>query len=283
MSAHIRAHAPNIDEKTVRSFGDEWSAFDQRDMPEAELLRRFEEYFAIFPWDALPADAIGADIGCGSGRWARHVAARVGILHCVDPSQGALDVARRNLGKFGNCRFHLANADESPLEKGSLDFCYSLGVLHHVPDTARALRSCVAMLKQGAPLLVYLYYALDNRPLWFRMLWRLSDAVRQGTSRLPFSIKRRLSDAIAFAVYWPLARLAALVAFLGGDPSFLPLNYYRDKSFYTMRTDALDRFGTRLEKRFRRAEIEKMMREAGLERIAFSDQPPFWCAIGYRA
>ena len=49
-----------------------------------------------------------------------------------------------------------------------------------------------------------------------------------------------------------------------------------------MRTDALDRFGTRLEQRFTRAEIEAMMRAAGLERIAFSDQAPFWCALGYR-
>ena len=46
--------------------------------------------------------------------------------------------------------------------------------------------------------------------------------------------------------------------------------------------DALDRFGTRLEKRFTRAQIERMMAEAGLEKIAFSDREPFWCAIGYK-
>jgi hypothetical protein len=48
-----------------------------------------------------------------------------------------------------------------------------------------------------------------------------------------------------------------------------------------MRTDALDRFGTRLEHRYTRDEIDRMMRAAGLERIAFSDQAPFWCAVGY--
>jgi SAM-dependent methyltransferase len=283
MSSHSPLHGPNVDAQTVRSFGDEWTAFDQKDMPEGESLRRFEEYFAIFPWGDLPADAIGADIGCGSGRWARHVAPRVGTLHCIDPSKSALEVARRNLSKFDNCRFHLANADDTPLARGSLDFCYALGVLHHVPDTAQAMRSCVAMLKPGAPFLVYLYYALDNRPPWFRMLWRVTDSVRRGMAGLPFVLKRRLSDAIALAVYWPLARMAGIVEAMGGDPGSLPLGYYRDKSFYTMRTDALDRFGTRLEKRFRRAEIEEMMRDAGLERIEFSERPPFWCAIGYRA
>ena len=33
-----------------------------------------------------------------------------------------------------------------------------------------------------------------------------------------------------------------------------PLSDYKNKSFYTMRTDALDRFGTKLEKRFSKKE-----------------------------
>ena len=39
---------------------------------------------------------------------------------------------------------------------------------------------------------------------------------------------------------------------LGTDVRHFPLSAYRDRSFYTMRTDALDRFGTRLERRFSR-------------------------------
>ena len=48
-----------------------------------------------------------------------------------------------------------------------------------------------------------------------------------------------------------------------------------------MRTDALDRFGTRVEKRFTRKQISSMMEAAGFERIAFGDSP-WWCAVGYR-
>ena len=47
-----------------------------------------------------------------------------------------------------------------------------------------------------------------------------------------------------------------------------------------MRTDAFDRFGTRLEKRFTRPEVIEMMELAGLEQIGISDRPPYWCAIG---
>jgi len=62
----------------------------------------------------------------------------------------------------------------------------------------------------------------------------------------------------------------------------MPLAAYRNLSFYSMRTDALDRFGTRLERRFSRQEIEDMMHSAGLRDIVFSDSLPFWCAVGFR-
>ena len=60
----------------------------------------------------------------------------------------------------------------------------------------------------------------------------------------------------------------------------MPLRGYRDYSFYTMRTDARDRFGTPVEKRFTRSEITAMMGRSGLDNIVFSDSEPFWCAVG---
>jgi len=63
----------------------------------------------------------------------------------------------------------------------------------------------------------------------------------------------------------------------------VPLSFYRDHSFYTMRTDARDRFGTPLEKRFTRSQIEKMMLDAGLKEIRFSESAPYWCAVGVKA
>ena len=50
-------------------------------MAPSESERVFGDYFAIFPWDQLPPAAEGFDMGCGSGRWARFVAPRVGRLH----------------------------------------------------------------------------------------------------------------------------------------------------------------------------------------------------------
>jgi SAM-dependent methyltransferase len=163
-----------------------------------------------------------------------------------------------------------------------MDFGYSLGVLHHVPDTAGGIASCVRKLKPGAPFLLYLYYAFDNRPGWYRSVWQASDLVRQVVSRSPHWLRYLISQAIAAGVYSPLAGAAKLVEIAGHDPSRIPLAWYRNRSFYTMRTDALDRFGTQLEQRFTRAQIQDMMERAGLEHITFSDSVPYWCAVGYR-
>lgn len=272
----------NVDKRTVDSFADEWSRYDQSELSEEELERMFESYFRIFPWHRLPVDAKGFDMGCGTGRWAKFVAGRVGHLTLVDVSQETLAVAKRNLAGIDNVDFVQGTANESSLQIGSQDFGYSLGVLHHIPDTADALASCVRLLKPGAPFLVYLYYDFDNRPKWFRVIWRTSEIGRLLIAKLPNWAKHVFTDIIATLIYWPFARVGWLLDRLGFNARNLPLFEYRNSSFYTMRTDSRDRFGTPLEQRFTKNEVQSMMIDAGLDDIAFSDQPPFWCAVGIR-
>jgi SAM-dependent methyltransferase len=271
----------NLHTATVSGFGDEWERFDQSALSQEERLTIFNQYFAIFPWDKLPDRAIGFDLGCGSGRWAKEVAPRIGKLHCIDPSS-ALEVAKRNLNNFNNCEFHASSVDAIPLSDNSMDFGYSLGVLHHVPDTAAGIKACVNKLKLGAPFLVYLYYAFDNKPLWFKAIWYCSDLVRKVVSKLPHTLRYGVSQILAAVIYWPLARISFLLEKLGLSVANMPLSSYRQQSFYTMRTDALDRFGTQLEQRFTRKQIQAMMEQAGLERVVFSDDVPYWCAVGYK-
>lgn len=273
----------NFDKATVEGFGDEWQQFDQSKLEEHEARSIFDGYFSQFPWENLIADAEGFDLGCGSGRWARFVAPRVGRLHCIDASSKALAVAKTNLALFEGCVFHLADVGNLPLEPESMDFGYSLGVLHHVPDTQGGIDAAAALLKPGAPFLIYLYYAFDDRPAWFKWLWRASDLVRRAIARLPFKMKVILTTMIAALLYLPLARVSLLMEKLRVSVDSFPLSFYRRRSFYVMRTDALDRFGTRVERRFTRDEIEAMMSKAGFADIRFSDREPYWCAVGVKA
>jgi len=265
----------------IDAFGDEWSRFDQARISEQERIASFEAYFEVFPWADLGESATGFDLGCGSGRWAKDVAPRVGTLHCVDPSD-AIDVARKNLEGVPNVVFHKRTAAELPFAPESMDFGYSLGVLHHIADTEGALRAAVRALKPGAPFLVYLYYAFDNRPPWFRAIWRASDAARRMISRQPSKVRHVICDALAASGDFPLARGATVAERLGANVDHWPLSAYRNRSFYAMRTDSLDRFGTRLEKRYTRDEMEALLRSAGLTNVRFCSSV-FWCAVGTRA
>ena len=277
----ITKSSNNMDAETVASFGDEWSRYDQSSMSYSEASEIFMAYFSIFPWDMLPSNPVGFDMGCGSGRWAKFVAPKVGRLNCIDPSS-ALDIARRNLIDFKNVEYIKASVSESGIPINSQDFGYSLGVLHHVPDTESAINSCVSILKSGAPLLVYLYYAFDNRGWVYRLLWRASDLVRRIICKLPSRFKHLVTDVIAVIVYFPLARLSLLLDKVGINAVSIPLFFYRNHSFYTMRTDSRDRFGTPLEQRFTKQQIKSYMERSGLIDIKFSDNAPYWCAVGIK-
>jgi len=99
--------------------------------------------------------------------------------------------------------------------------------------------------------------------------------VRRVSSRLPQSLLVGLTTALALMVYYPLARLARLLRTVGlrrlADP--LPLSFYADLSFATIRNDSLDRFGTTLEKRFTRAEIRQLLEGAQLRDVVVSARP----------
>ena len=269
-----------MDDRVVAGFGDEWTRFDQSKLTAQDIEKAWHTYFRLFPWHLLDGGSVGFDLGCGSGRWAQIVAPKVGVLHCIDASSAALGVAKRKLALAPNVTFTNASVDALPFRTGQFDFGYCLGVLHHVPDTAAGMTDAVKLLKRGAPFLVYLYYSFENRPLWFRYLWKGSELLRFVVSRLPMQARYWSSQFFAASLYWPLARAARLGERLGADVAAWPLSMYRHFSFYAMRTDALDRLGTRLEQRFSRDEVQSMMEGAGLCDIVFSDGPGYWVAHG---
>tara|TARA_B110000003_G_C16651784_1_gene534512 strand:- start:2480 stop:3313 length:834 start_codon:yes stop_codon:yes gene_type:complete len=271
----------NIDEKVVSDFGKEWELFNHKDIDYDSLKSAFDSYFNFFPFSNLK-DAEGFDMGCGSGRWAQFVSPKVGFLNCIDPSKVALDQAKLNMVDIKNCSFECAGVDNNTIKDASQDFGYSLGVLHHIPDSALALQSCSKKLKSGAPFLLYLYYKFDNKPRSYYFLWKLSDYFRKVISILPFFLKFIISQLIALFIYFPLARGALLFEKLGFNVSNFPLTWYRNEPFYILRTDALDRFGTRLEQRFTKLEIQKMLSDAGFRDPKFSENEPFWTVLSYK-
>ncbi len=271
----------NIDGKTVRSFGKEWKRFHHSNLDDYEFEKIFKDYFKLFPLKKFNKNFEIFDMGCGTGRWAFKLAPFVRKINCIDPSE-SLKIAKKNLKIYDNVEYFQHSADTPCLPDMSQDFGYSLGVLHHVPDTQKALNSCVKYLKKDAPFLLYIYYNFDNKPLWYKSIWQISSVFRFLICRLPSLLKNLVCDMIALIVYYPLAKLSLFLEKININVENIPLSFYRKHSVYVMRTDALDRFGTPLEKRFSKSQILEMMKTSGLKKIKFSDSIPYWCAIGYK-
>ena len=273
----------NIDKNVVEDFGKEWEKFNQNELKGNKLIEAFNEYFEIFPNKFLSKNSIGFDMGCGTGRWSKLIAPKVKKLNLIDPSQLSIEQAKKNLSKFNNCEYECESINGSKLKDLSQDFGYCLGVLHHIPDTYLGLKTCVNKLKVGAPLLLYIYYKFDNKPLIYKLIWLVSDFFRKIISKLPFVIKSYICFFIAITIYFPLVKLSKILHKFDVNVENIPLSNYKNKTFYFMKTDALDRFGTKLEKRFTKKEIQTMMQKAGLIDIKFSNKAPYYVVLGIKA
>ncbi len=267
----------NADEATVESFGDEWNRFAS--FSAEELQRAGDEYFDIVTPEMLNAGSLVLDIGCGTGRWSKYVSSRAKFIEAVDPG-AAVRAAVPFTASCGNIRVTQAGYGNLPFPENSFDFVFSLGVVHHLPDTAAAVKEAASMVKPGGWLLLYIYYSLDNRGWFYRFLFRLSDFFRRVISKLPRGLKFFVCEVIAIFVYLPFVLLAKFFRLFGGNVwKKIPLAYYADKPWKVIRNDALDRFGTPLEKRFSKKEIAAMLEAAGLTSITFSDHQPWWHVV----
>ena len=192
----------------------------------------------------------------------------------------AVLAAVRHTASCPNIRVTKAGYGSLPFDRESFDFVFSLGVVHHLPDTPAAVREAASMLKPSGWLLLYVYYNLDNRGALHRVLFGAADGCRRLISRLPRALKFLVCDAIAVCVYAPFVLFARFVKLFDEDAAKrIPLAYYADKPWKVIRNDSLDRFGTPLEKRFSRAEIQQMLVAAGMAGIHFSEDEPYWHVV----
>ena len=270
----------NFDDKTVESFGEEWLKFNSF-TPE-EISVAGSQYFDIVGDRLLNDHSLVLDLGCGSGRWTKFIANKVRLVEALDPSNAIFSAYKLN-EEEKNVRITQASVSNIPFEDESFDFVVCLGVLHHIPDTQQALVDVVRKIKNGGSILLYLYYNLDNRGLFYKLIFRLSTVFRLIISKLPHQLKKLCCDGIAVVVYLPLVISTRLLYGVLGKKNWIkkiPLSYYSDKSFNIIRNDALDRFGTPLEQRFSKDEITKMMQNAGLKKIKFSNNEPYWHVLG---
>jgi len=139
------------------------ASFDERaaewDTPE-RIARAEQAADAVTAAIAIPDGTRAIELGAGTGLLGLAIRDRVGTrrlaeLLLTDPSNGMLDVAAGKIRSLGlanvaTARFELGTDAEPP--GAPFDLALSVLMLHHVEDTAAALRALRALLVPGGRL-----------------------------------------------------------------------------------------------------------------------------------
>jgi SAM-dependent methyltransferase len=140
------------------SFGMQWQRFRQTQLDSfSGRPISAQRFWTATAWRA--ADLRGAwvlDVGCGAGRFAE-VALNAGARVVALDYSSAVDACLQNLGQRPDLHVVQADVYALPLARLTFPFVYSLGVLQHTPDVARAFASLPPMLTPGGRLCVDFY------------------------------------------------------------------------------------------------------------------------------
>ncbi len=266
---------PSAKERTAESFAYEWSQF-------GELRSQWRQNFIDYLQPHEPASFAGKlvlDVGAGSGRHSAQAARFGADVVAIDLGR-SIDVARRNLP--GEVLTVQADAERLPFASGSFDLVMSIGVLHHLAETDRALAGLVPFVSPGGHLHVYLYWVPEIR--WHRHVLRLVSAARIVTVRLPYRMLHRLCLALSgglwVAVVLPYRAMRNRTT-AGRLASALPLKTYADYPFAVLVNDQFDRFSAPIEQRFTEPRVKTMLARAGLEDVVTIPNSG-WVADGRR-
>ncbi len=254
--------------KIQYTFGAEWQRFSQI-LPKHR--QEFEAYFDIVDLSTLKGKRF-CDLGCGIGRWSYFVKEICRELILIDFSE-AIFVARKNLREVSNALFFMGDIMRLPFRRDFADFAICLGVLHHLP--INAIEAARHISTYAPEQLIYLYYALDNKPAYFRWLLSGVTLLRKGFSRIRSPLLREgLSWFLMTTLYLPFIGLDYLVRPFGWS-SRVPLHeIYAGKSLKRIQQDVYDRFFTSIEQRFSQKEIANL--SDTYREMRFSEKPPYW-------
>ena len=107
------------------------------------------------------------DVGCGNGYVLSKYADEGAEVSGVDITKTGIDLCKKRfeyLGLKGD--FQVADAQNLPFENNTFDCICSMGVLHHVPDTKKAVSEIYRVLKPGGRLIVMFYYRGSAKYQW---------------------------------------------------------------------------------------------------------------------
>ena len=208
------------------------------------------------------------DAGCGAGRFTE-VTLQAGAKVVALDYSSAVDACYANLKHHPNLHVVQGDIYALPFPKESFPFVYSLGVLQHTPDVARAFAALPPMVAKGGGRLCVDFYQKSWKSALLPKYW-----LRPMTKHMP---KARLLENLKVVVpkLLPLSRLLSRVPVLGSGlkqlvpvanyVGILPLSERQHLEWALL--DTFDMFSPEFDNPQTEITVRRWLEDAGLDQI----------------
>jgi ubiquinone/menaquinone biosynthesis C-methylase UbiE len=163
--------------KLVHDFWEDAACGEALYLSDGDYLSQAQKRYELEPYIAAFADFEGSagknvlEIGVGLGADHEQFARGGAKLTGIDLTARAIEHTRARFQRFGlSSHLSLGDAENLPFAHSAFDMVYSWGVLHHSPDTQRAVDEIWRVLKPGgvARVMIYHRYSIIGFMLWLR-------------------------------------------------------------------------------------------------------------------
>ena len=260
----------NGKDRTIKDFGEQWLQYSDNEGYYGSL-ELFSDILSPFLEPKDIKNCRVAEIGSGTGRIV-NMLLESGVQHivAVEPSD-AFAVLVRNIRNSEKVTCLKITGDQLPAD-GNLDYIFSIGVLHHIPEPGPVVEAAYGALRPGGRFLVWLYGKEGN--VLYRALIR---PLRVLTKRLPHFMLSFLAEIM----YWPLV---LYIKFCHRLP--LPLKGYMLSVFEKMspekrRLIIYDQLNPSYAQYYTRREAEKLLIDGKFENVRTHHRHGYsWTVIG---
>ena len=274
----IRTREAEAIRRTRESFGYQWTRFSEMAI---DFRANFLNYIAPLD-ESFFRDKVGLDMGCGFGRHIYNAAMFGAEMIGVDLSE-AIESTRANTKDLPNVHLVQADVYHLPIRAGVLDFAYSIGVLHHLPDPEEGFRRLLPLVKPGGSVFVWVYSKSRSA------LNACLEAVRVITTRLPPRVQKGISLSAAVIDYGAFVgpyKIARSLPVAGRAVARLPLRrlqLYAQYPFQVVYADWFDRLAAPIRFYYDGEDMEGWLSRAQLTHRTISPTGLFgWRAYGER-
>jgi SAM-dependent methyltransferase len=258
--------------KTIDDFGEQWSNYKENPglYGSRDLLP--DLFGPLLSLDEIK-DATVAEIGSGTGRII-NMLLDAGVKHAlaIEPATGAFLVLKENTEQRKEKISYLQKQGDEIPENEQLDFIFSIGVIHHIPDPVPVMNAAYKALKPGGKMLVWVYGHEGNE-----LYLSVAEPLRKITKILPHTLLVVLT--------WILSIFLDLyIAFCRFIP--LPMHTYMRNVLAkwtpsVRRMTIYDQLNPAYAKYYKKEEAEKLFTESGFKDVqSFHRHEYSWSVVG---